>query len=105
MNVELIKKRKFKKFQQITTRITQKKGKTISLKEARKIYKDLKKKFGTKIIIRGLSPHRWTTLVTFNDDFVSNYMDVKEEDYNGGYGAVVKNKFNKFYELEVNILK
>jgi len=98
MNIELLKKQKFNKFQQVTAKATLKSGKKITLKQTKKLYYDLKKEFGSKIVIRGLSALRWNTIVSFQKNI---------EDYGTQYAKAgnVKNKINDFYELEINILK
>jgi len=76
MNIELLKKQKFNKFQQVTAKATLKSGKKITLKQTKKLYYDLKKEFGSKIVIRGLSANRWNTIVSFQtniEDYGTQY--------------------------------
>lgn len=98
MNIELIKKSKFKNFSQVTTKVTMKNGKKITLNKTKQLYKDLKKQFGEKIVIRGLTPIRWSTIVSFQTDINDYGFEYVDE-------VAKKNKFKSFFELEINILK
>jgi hypothetical protein len=64
---------------------------------ADKIPKNLKE---DDIMIRGLAPHRWSTLKNYGEDLNYDY----EEEYLDGR---VKNttKFNKYFQIEITIIK